>query len=313
MMRRTIAIFACMILCWTSVPAAAAKISCTGRLGSFTQEQAKKQWPSGRMPVANVTCAEGYLTGDISKGDYEKVVTLLRANEPFLSKFVLNSPGGDVDEALKIGRLFREHLIQTWAAIASNDDAGPTFFSPTSGNPLCSGQHCTCASACALIFLGGVDRTGTVGLHRPQIIDPTFRGLSPTDASTVYRQMLGRIAAYLDEMEVPKTIAESMIATDSSDIHWVDATNDGLDRPPSIAEWEDASCGPRPTLSSEMQAGTNTSTNFAEALEHYLCQTHLLSSHRDLNTRFDSAWRYFALGAAVLVGLILLIVRLLRV
>jgi hypothetical protein len=55
--------------------------------------------------------------------------------------------------------------------------------------------------------------------------------------------VLERIAAYLDEMEVPKPIIESMVATSSGDIRWVDSTVDELNRPPSIAEWEDASCG----------------------------------------------------------------------
>src|ERR1700693_3662975 len=110
MMRRTIALLACVILCWSVLPSDAAKISCGGLFGAFTGEQAKISWPSGRMPVAKVTCAIGFLTGTISKGDYKKVVTLLKANQPFLSTFVLNSPGGDVDEALKIGRLFRKDL-----------------------------------------------------------------------------------------------------------------------------------------------------------------------------------------------------------
>jgi hypothetical protein len=71
-----------------------------------------------------------------------------------------------------------------------------------------------------------------------------FKGLSPADASTAYRRALASIAAYLDEMEVPKSIIESMVTTSSSDIRWVDAGNDGLERvPPSIAEWEYASCG----------------------------------------------------------------------
>src|SRR5262249_47078306 len=103
--------------------------------------------------------------------------------------------------------------------------------------------HCICASACALIWFGAVTRQGTVGLHRPRIDDPMFRGLSPPDASTAYRRLLERIDAYLNEMEVPKSIIESMIATGSGDIRWVEDIDDGLDHPPSIAEWIDASCG----------------------------------------------------------------------
>jgi hypothetical protein len=42
---------------------------------------------------------------------------------------------------------------------------------------------------------------------------------------------------------VPKPMIDSMISISSSDILWVDDFADGLGRPPSIAEWEDASCG----------------------------------------------------------------------
>jgi hypothetical protein len=43
--------------------------------------------------------------------------------------------------------------------------------------------------------------------------------------------------------QVPKQMIESMVATGSAEIRWVDAIEDKLERPPSIAEWEDASCG----------------------------------------------------------------------
>jgi hypothetical protein len=59
---------------------------------------------------------------------------------------------------------------------------------------------------------------------------------------TVYRSALGEISDYLQEMEVPGAVADMMVATDSSDITWIDAT-DGLERPPSFAEWVDANCG----------------------------------------------------------------------
>jgi hypothetical protein len=56
--------------------------------------------------------------------------------------------------------------------------------------------------------------------------------------------MLDRVVGYLNEMEVPRSIVELMVATSSSDIRWVNPDlTEGLDRPPSIAEWVDASCG----------------------------------------------------------------------
>lgn len=35
----------------------------------------------------------------------------------------------------------------------------------------------------------------------------------------------------------------AMVSTSSSEIRWIDDEKDNLIRPPSIAEWEDASCG----------------------------------------------------------------------
>ena len=73
--------------------------------------------------------------------------------------------------------------------------------------------------------------------------DPAFKALPPAEASTVYRQILGTVTAYLEEMEVPRPMIDAMVRTGSSEIEWVDEHTSGLRRPASIAEWEDASCG----------------------------------------------------------------------
>jgi hypothetical protein len=239
MMRRTIALFVCMALCWISVPSHAAEISCAPAdpTGGMTLEEALaagydvggpdqgnpkgmtlEQARAAGLLAPDTSCISGLLSGQISRGDYKKVAALLKAHNPFINTFRLNSPGGNLDEALKIGRLFRKYLIATRVDVA-------------------------CASACAFIWFGGVDRGGTVGLHRPRTDDPVFKGSPPADASTEYRRVLGRIASYLDEMEAPKTIIEKVTATGSANIYWINASSDELRRPPSIAEWEDASCG----------------------------------------------------------------------
>jgi hypothetical protein len=62
--------------------------------------------------------------------------------------------------------------------------------------------------------------------------------------SAMYRRMLENIVRYLDDMEVPKPLIDSMVATGSAEIRWVDSLdNRRLQRPPSFAEWIDASCG----------------------------------------------------------------------
>jgi hypothetical protein len=116
---------------------------------------------------------------------------------------------------------------------------------------ICNGTpDCICASACALIWFGAVIREGRVGLHRPRFTDPAFSALPPDVASGTYRKALQDISQYLEEMEAPRPLIDAMVATASSEIHWVDdvdATKSPMDRrlrhPPSWREWVDASCG----------------------------------------------------------------------
>jgi hypothetical protein len=136
-----------------------------------------------------VPCVEGLLRGPIVGGDYENVVRLFRDSHPLLRKFSLISPGGSVEEAIRIGRLFRKYAV---AASAPIKLANGSFHlpGPHATTPLCYGNSgCMCASACALIWFGAVDRWGSVGLHRPHTDDPTFKTMSPSEASVAYRRM----------------------------------------------------------------------------------------------------------------------------
>jgi hypothetical protein len=73
-------------------------------------------------------CLRGFISGPIERGDYEKVRTLSRENHPFLAAFTLASPGGDVAEAIKIGRLFRKYLIAALAPIHIRFPEGGEMF-----------------------------------------------------------------------------------------------------------------------------------------------------------------------------------------
>ena len=104
--------------------------------------------------------------------------------------------------------------------------------------------------------------------------------------------MLDTVVSYLDEMEVPKQIAESMVATGSAEIRWVDSWENGLRRPPSIAEWEDASCESfthqEEKAMSELLGTSNRSQQESlllkllaeKATKKNLCERDLISSQR---------------------------------
>jgi hypothetical protein len=78
---------------------------------------------------------------------------------PFIS-VELNSPGGDVSEAMQIGRLLRQRFMYTFV-LADHE----------------------CASACVLILMAGVGRmpmpSSRVGLHRSTFDPAYFASLTP--------------------------------------------------------------------------------------------------------------------------------------
>jgi hypothetical protein len=234
-----------------ATPTHSAEIGCAtvwslqGATAQTVEEMHQRRFPSGRRPVLGTSCFTGVLRGTIVKGDDEKLVRFYRANHPFLHSFLLISPGGNVDAAINIGRLFRKYLIEAFAPVKAYGDVRERPWIDANGQIVnwCSGRECICASACALIWFGAVEREGEAGLHRPSTEDPAFKALSPAEASTIYRRILGSVTGYLDEMEVPRPMVDAMVGTGSSEIRWVDSDTDGLRRPPSIAEWEDASCG----------------------------------------------------------------------
>jgi hypothetical protein len=225
----------------------AAEIICATNWGGFASDTSfKDHFPSGRYPNP-ASCWEVLIKGEIVAGDRAKFEKLLRQNHPFVAEVHLWSPGGLVDEAMKIGSLVRKAMLITRAPDAfswkvdSNGKLNTFGFEKT----ICQGVDCNCASACALIWAAGIKRMGErIGLHRPSLRSTNFANLPPDRASVLYRLLLSDIDRYLTAMEVPRTFVDAMIDTSSSDIQWIDPEMPRrMEIVPSIAEWINASCG----------------------------------------------------------------------
>ena len=107
------------------------------------------------------------MKGQIVPGDYERLLAFAITNKIDLLRvrYVLNSPGGDVSEALRIGRL----LKSVYANVFVGPESGP------------------CASACFIIFVSAVQRDsldGLVGIHRPYVSPNRLASVSPSAAAT---------------------------------------------------------------------------------------------------------------------------------
>lgn len=224
-----------------NAPAASAEVECIWAV----EKQASKARPSGFRPQVGM-CYEAYLHGTIEKGDYEKVVAFYRPSHKILGRFRLNSNGGDNEEAMKIGKLFRRNLI---SAIAPQRipipgvDLPMTLEGARPHDFLC-GQtgSCECTGACALIWFGAVYREGSVGLRRPPASE--LKHLDPETAAAAYKIAVKNTVSYLDGMEAPRSAVDSLMRNSSADTEWITTNgNDGLDAPPSMVELTDAACG----------------------------------------------------------------------
>ena len=176
--------------------------------------------------------------GSIARGDYDALVhaskALLRRGHPLWIR--INSRGGNLAEAMKIGRFVRKTLA---TVVVDGADATP-------GVP----QPRRCYSACALILIGAADRhlihDPVVGIHRPYIADAVYGAFSPEQARVTYARLAGEVKDYLAEMGAPGRFVDEMFRTPSTSMRLI--TDDDLHvmfayEEPFLEEWLISRCG----------------------------------------------------------------------
>lgn len=108
-----------------------------------------------------------------------------------LSKIKLSSPGGDVDEAMKIGRIIRVRELLTEVGLGDQ-----------------------CLSSCVLILGAGVVRSvfeARIGIHRPYFVS-LGKGLSTAEIQNLRKQMISRMKVYADEMDLSERLIDEMMS-----------------------------------------------------------------------------------------------------
>lgn len=157
------------------------------------------------------------IEGEIEEGDYERFLELVEQAQGKVSGVVIYSPGGDLIEAMKIGRAMRKLELSSMVPI-QDANSGPNcpddFFQPPR-DP----TNCTAASAAFFIHVGGIFRGGTyLAVHRP-IFDPkSFGSLTESEAEEQYGNLTRLSQAYLEEMGVPNAVIDEVMNTPSDKI-----------------------------------------------------------------------------------------------
>jgi hypothetical protein len=153
------------------------------------------------------------LTGPINTGDAERFVrTLLEplAERPLLvSEVILNSPGGNLAEALRLASLVRGLHLDTRIRAGG-----------------------ACSSACFFVFLAGDQhlpiehnngsaRPGRIGLHRPYLAGDAMKKGDPMRGMERQQAEMGKIIDYLRKESVPLRLIDEMMTHPSNDIYWM--------------------------------------------------------------------------------------------
>jgi hypothetical protein len=132
------------------------------------------------------------ISGVITEQDASKFAALSERLARKSFTVHLESKGGDVFAAMKIGRIIRANEGETWS-------------SPTG-----------CYSSCALIYIAGIIRFNyysEIGLHRPYLAS------SPQSRETIEKQMpimLAKVKSYVAEMGISNTFYDQMMGTEPS-------------------------------------------------------------------------------------------------
>lgn len=147
------------------------------------------------------------LEGEIKNGDAKKIESLITKinqtcgdrSHQTMPRVVFESKGGDVDEAMSIGRVIRKYGYSTQLMFVR----------------LKEDQSYGCFSSCVLAFASGVHKdseNGVLGIHRPFFSTTISKDLT-LDQIRMKREKLNEtIRTYLNEMDVSTKLLDDMLS-----------------------------------------------------------------------------------------------------
>jgi hypothetical protein len=156
------------------------------------------------MTVAGVPSV--YLDGTIDPDAPRRFAQLVADGRiPLGSNVYLNSPGGDLEAGLRLGRLFRASQTQTWVAAQpdGNGKQGSAY----------------CASACAYAYLGGKFRIAPSSTEHYGVHQFYVPGTSVGDVSKI-EQVSADIVQFLRDMGIDPGLFSVATAAAPTQVYW---------------------------------------------------------------------------------------------
>lgn len=205
--------------------------------------------------------------GPIVKGDAARLAAFISRHAGTIEALNLDSPGGDVSEAVLMGEIIRAARLDAYVQ---------------------PGRRC--ASACFFLWINGADRLawgisdrtlpsgkpwlGNVGLHRPYLAEIQNTSTSVDEQGKVMRF----VGEYLHRKMVPRRLIDLMMSRSSKEIYWL--TDEDIAElgksPPDLDELYIAKCrGNRKALEQQIHLARQNRNSELEGL--------LNESYADIN------------------------------
>jgi hypothetical protein len=219
-----------------------------------------------RSPISSLRDT-AVLEGKIEAGDLAKLRTfILEGNGAFTGAYTifLASPGGDLAEAIKIGRFIRELQLATNIPPASTDERVRKFTAVRYSLKDPKANY-MCASACFFVFVAGIyrsdheihgfNRPSSLGIHRPYLSESDLKALTSDQAIAATSATRTTVENYLKEMGVPAKYADQMFSITKQQIRWIsdnDFEADFAGFIPELKDWVDARCDKRTDIEKQV-------------------------------------------------------------
>lgn len=201
----------------------------------------------GQLPNGSEAVCEILLSGRIVPGDAARLLEVIRhppSGHKFFANLILDSRGGDVEEALRIAEVVKSALLGT--KTYTNSEFALAFHLYELGSvhkkPNLMLLKKRCVSSCALIWIAGTEKGGAelghLGLHRPFFAKEAYSNPSPTELSRHQNRITGIVRNYLTQEGMPSALIEKMLQYSSQDVYWI-TQSEALEFPSYAAWWDE--------------------------------------------------------------------------
>ena len=147
------------------------------------------------------------IKGEFEKGDSEKLLKQIISHQQ-ITEILLDSPGGIVDEAIKMASVI-SGLRVTTRVVSEKLCASSCFFLYLAGEPR---QSSGMTNINGIFF-------GRVGLHRPYFNKDFFDKNINENSTKKQEELMNSVTKYLEKQMVPNYLIEIMMRRSSSEIY----------------------------------------------------------------------------------------------